>query len=96
MFSIFIDFLILEIQSNLREMMSKTEENVANLMSSILAENETKISYLITDIDDLLDIVTKQGRELEKLTKQVNFLMQKEIDRDDLSGIVLGDKPPHW
>ena len=76
--------------------MSKTEENVDNSMSSRLAENETKISYLIKDIDDLSDIVTKQGRELEKLTKQVSFLMQKENERDDLSGIVLGDKPPHW
>ncbi len=76
--------------------MSKTGENVANSMSSRLAENETKISYLIKDIDDLSDIVTKQGRELEKLTKQVNFLMQKEIERDDLNGIVLGDTPPHW
>ena len=76
--------------------MSKTGENVANSMSSRLAENETKISYLIKDIDDLSEIVTKQGRELEKLTKQVSFLMQKENERDDLSGIVLGDKPPHW
>ena len=76
--------------------MSKTGENVAKSMSSRLAENETKISYLIKDIDDLSDIVTKQGRELEKLTKQVNFLMQKEIERDDLNGIVLGDTPPHW
>ncbi len=65
-------------------------------MSPRLAETETKISYLIKDIDDLSDIVTKQGRELEKLTKQVSFLMQKENERDDLSGIVLGDKPPHW
>ena len=65
-------------------------------MSSRLAETETKISYLMKDIDDLSEIVTKQGRELDKLTKQVSFLMQKENERDDLSGIVLGDKPPHW
>ncbi len=65
-------------------------------MSPRLAETETKISYLMKDIDDLSEIVTKQGRELEKLTKQVSFLMQKENERDDLSGIVLGDKPPHW
>ena len=65
-------------------------------MSPRLAETETKISYLMRDIDDLSEIVTKQGRELEKLTKQVSFLMQKENERDDLSGIVLGDKPPHW
>ncbi len=65
-------------------------------MSPRLAETEVKISYLMKDIDDLSEIVTKQGRELEKLTKQVSFLMQKENERDDLSGIVLGDKPPHW
>ena len=76
--------------------MSKTVENVDNSMSSRLAETEVKISYLMKDIDDLSEIVTKQGRELEKLTKQVGFLMQKENERDDLSGIVLGDKPPHW
>lgn len=76
--------------------MSKTVENVDNSMGPRLAETETKISYLMKDIDDLSEIVTKQGRELEKLTKQVSFLMQKENERDDLSGIVLGDKPPHW
>ena len=65
-------------------------------MSPRLAETETKISYLMKDIDDLSEIVTKQGRELEKLTKQVGFLIQKENERDELSGIVLGDKPPHW
>ena len=76
--------------------MSKTGENVDNSMSSRLAETEAKISYLMKDIDDLSEIVTKQGRELEKLTTKVSFLMQKENERDDLSGIVLGDKPPHW
>lgn len=76
--------------------MSKTVENVDNSMSPRLAETEVKISYLMKDIDDLSEIVTKQGRELDKLTKQVSFLMQKENERDDLSGIVLGDKPPHW
>jgi len=65
-------------------------------MSPRLAETETKISYLMKDIDDLSEIATKQGRELEKLTKQVGFLMQKENERDDLSGIALGDQPPHW
>ena len=76
--------------------MSKTVENGDNSMSPRLVETEVKISYLMKDIDDLSEIVTKQGRELEKLTKQVSFLMQKENERDDLSGIVLGDKPPHW
>ena len=77
-------------------MMSKTEENTASSMSSRLTENETKISFLIKDIEDLSDIVARQSRELEQLTKHVSFLTQKETERDTSSGIVLGDKPPHW
>ena len=77
-------------------MMSKTEKNTASSMSSRLTENETKISFLIKDIEDLSDIVARQSRELEQLTKQVSFLTQKETERDTSNGIVLGDKPPHW
>ena len=73
--------------------MGKTENSATN---SRLTENEAKISYLIKDIEDLSDIVAKQSRELEKLNKKVSFLIQKETERDDISGVVLGDKPPHW
>ena len=73
--------------------MGKTENKETN---SRLTENEAKISYLIKDIEDLSDIVAKQSRELEKLNKKVSSLIQKEIERDDISGVVLGDKPPHW
>ena len=76
--------------------MGKTEENCARSTSLRLTENETKISYLIKDIEDLSDMVTRQGRVLDKLSKQVDFLMQKETERNDLNGIILGDKPPHW
>ena len=76
--------------------MSKIENSATNSVSSRLTENETKISYLIKDIEDLSDIVAKQGLELEKINKKVSFLIQKVIERDEISGVVLGDKPPHW
>ena len=76
--------------------MGKIENSATNSDSSRLTENETKISYLIKDIEDLSDIVAMQGLELEKLIKKVSFLIQKEIERDEISGVVLGDKPPHW
>ncbi len=76
--------------------MGKTETSAANLISSRLTENESKISYLVKDIEDLSDILAKQSRELEILNKKVSFLIEKENERDDLSGITLGDKPPHW
>ena len=76
--------------------MDKTENSATNSISSRLTENEAKISFLIKDVDDLSQIVAKQGFELEKLIKKVSFLIQKEIERDEISGVVLGDKPPHW
>ena len=76
--------------------MGKIENSATNSDSSRLTENETKISYLIKDIEDLSDIVAKQGLELEKINKKVSFLIQKVTERDEISGVVLGDKPPHW
>ncbi len=76
--------------------MDKTENSATNSTSSRLTENEAKISYLIKDVEDLSDIVAKQALELEQLNKKFSFLIQKEIERDEMSGVVLGDKPPHW
>ena len=76
--------------------MDKTENSATNSTSSRLTENEAKISFLIKDVEDLSQIVAQQGFELEKLIKKVSFLIQKEIERDEISGVVLGDKPPHW
>ncbi len=76
--------------------MGKIENSATNSTNSRLTENEAKISYLVKDIEDLSDIVAEQSRELEKLNKQVSFLIKKETERDDISGVVLGDKPPHW
>ena len=76
--------------------MVKKKNGETNSISSRLTENEEKISFLVKDIEDLSDIVAKQSRELEKLNKKVSFLIQKENERDEISGIVLGDKPPHW
>ncbi len=76
--------------------MGKIENSATNSDSSRLTENETKISYLIKDIEDLSDIVAKQGLELEKINKKISFLIQKVTERDEISGVVLGDKPPHW
>ena len=76
--------------------MDKTENSATNSTSSRLTENEAKISYLIKDVEDLSDIVAKQGLELEKINKKISFLIQKVIERDEISGVVLGDQPPHW
>ena len=35
-------------------------------------------------------------KHMEKLIKKVSFLIQKVTERDEISGVVLGDQPPHW
>ena len=76
--------------------MGKIENSATNSVSLRLTEKETKISYLIKYIEELSDIVAKQGLELEKINKKISFLIQKVTERDEISGVVLGDKPPHW
>ena len=76
--------------------MGKIENSATNSTNSRLTDNEAKIYYLIKDIEDLSDVVVEQSRELEKLNKLVRFLIKKENERNDISGVVLGDKPPHW
>ena len=68
--------------------MDKTENSATNSTSSRLTENEAKISYLIKDVEDLSDIVARQAFELEQLNKKVRFLIQKEIERDEISGVI--------
>ena len=51
--------------------MDKTENSATNSTSSRLTENEAKISFLIKDVEDLSQIVAKQGFELEKLIKKI-------------------------
>lgn len=60
---------------------------------------EERIAHLSAALDDMSDEMTRQGREIDVLTRRVAMLMQREAEREaDLSGTVpLADqKPPHW
>lgn len=60
---------------------------------------EERIAHLMRTVEDLSDVVTRQGREIDRLTRVAQLLAQREAEREsDGSGsIPLADqKPPHW
>jgi SlyX protein len=60
---------------------------------------EEKLAHLIRTVDDLSDVVARQEREIEVLTRRVAMLMLREGERqaEGSGGVVLGDeKPPHY
>lgn len=61
---------------------------------------EEHIADLARQLDDLSDIVTRQQAEIERLTRRVELLMQREAERETAEGgqAVFGDDrpPPHW
>lgn len=64
-----------------------------------MRELEERIAHLIRAVDDLSDVVARQQDEIDRLTRRVQMLMQREADRQSeaTGGIVLGDeRPPHY
>ncbi len=59
---------------------------------------EEKIAHLIRTVDDLSDVVAAQQSEIDRLTRRVQMLMQREAERESDGGsVVLGDeRPPHY
>jgi len=61
---------------------------------------EEKIAHLTRTVDELNEVVTRQQKELDRLTRMVEMLMQREADREASApgGVPLGDEkpPPHY
>ena len=58
---------------------------------------EIRIAHLTRAVDDLSDVVTRQRREIDRLTRLVGLLAEREAEREALGGAPEADvKPPHW
>ena len=60
---------------------------------------EEDVAHLTRTVEDLSDIVAKQAEEIDRLTRRVHMLMQREGEREATAtgGIVVGDeRPPHY
>ena len=68
-------------------------------MDSRLNRAEEEIAHLRRAVDDLSDVVARQTREIELLTRRVALLMERAAEAEAaVAGTVpLADqKPPHW
>ena len=58
---------------------------------------EERIAHLTRAVDDLSDVVARQARELDRLTRLVGLLAEREAEREGIGGPVEANvKPPHW
>jgi len=59
--------------------------------------HEERIAHLTRAVDDLSDMVTRQGRELDRLERLVGLLVDREAEREATGGSGEANvKPPHW
>jgi SlyX protein len=59
---------------------------------------EEKAAHLIRALEDMSDVVTRQGREIDRLTRIVGLLAEREAGREaGGEGAPEADvRPPHW
>ncbi|GAA6200481.1 SlyX family protein [Aquicoccus sp. SU-CL01552] len=60
---------------------------------------EERLAHLTRTVEDLSDVVARQQDEIDRLTRRVEMLMQREASREaeGTGGVVLGDeRPPHY
>ncbi len=60
---------------------------------------EERLAHLMRAVEDLSDMVARQGAEIDRLTRLNHLLMEREAVREADGGgaIALADqKPPHW
>lgn len=60
---------------------------------------EERIAHLTRTVDELSDVVARQQDEIDRLTRRVAMLWQREADRaqEGGGGVILGDeRPPHY
>lgn len=60
---------------------------------------EERVAHLQYVVDDLSDVVARQGQELVLLNQRVELLLRREAEREahEGSGMVFGDeRPPHY
>ena len=63
------------------------------------AKIEERLAHVERLLDDLNEVVARQSREIEVLTKRVQLLMEREAAREleSSGGVIVGDeRPPHY
>nr|WP_102225205.1 SlyX family protein [Acidimangrovimonas sediminis] len=62
-------------------------------------EIEEQMAYLARTVEDLSEVVARQSREIDLLTRRLALMIEREAEREYEAGgtIPLADqKPPHY
>jgi SlyX protein len=68
-------------------------------MDDRLERAEEELAHLRRAVDDLSDVVARQTREIEALTRRVGLLMERAAEAEAAAGgaaPMADQKPPHW
>jgi SlyX protein len=57
---------------------------------------EERVAHLIRMVEDLSEVVARQDREIDALTRRVAMLMEREAGREAQERAPPIDKPPHY
>ncbi|MCZ8078652.1 MAG: SlyX family protein [Fuscovulum sp.] len=59
---------------------------------------EEKVAHLMRAVDDLSDVVASHAKEIERLTRLVTLLVEREAEREAMAGDgpAANVRPPHW
>lgn len=58
---------------------------------------EERIAHLTRAVEDLSDVVARQAKELDRLTRLVGMLAEREAEREGMGGAPEANvRPPHW
>ena len=57
---------------------------------------ENRVAHLMRSVDDLSDVVARQATEIDRLTRLVGLLAEREAGRDGLGVPEANVRPPHW
>ncbi len=60
---------------------------------------EETVAHLSRTVDDLSEVLARQSGEIDRLTRRVQMLMNREAEREVEAGgtVPLADeRPPHW
>lgn len=63
-----------------------------------MARIEEKVAHLARAVEDLSDVVAAQGKEIERLSRLVRLLVEREAEREatGMDAPAANQRPPHW
>ena len=58
---------------------------------------EERIAHLTRSVEDLSDVVTRQGKDVERLLRLTQLLAEREAEREASGQAPEANvRPPHW